>query len=687
MNFRFSATAAILAASLIASYAYAGEDTKPAKKPIAAKKAKTPPPPTVQEQIQTLRQALQNQSTQIEYLKTGMADKDAVLKKALQAAADAQASADKANAAAAMQQNAASDNAAAVSTLQTTVTGLKGNQARLVSTVSDQVVKIKKDIDNPTALHYRGITLTPGGFVAGETVYRTKATGGDITTSFNSLPYEGADAYSLSEFYGSGRQTRISLLLEGKVPWGTVRGYYEADFLGVGANSNGNQSNSYVLRDRVLYAEAETNNHWRFTGGQLWTLAAENKKSITSAPENIATPQNIDPSFVVGFVYNREYGFNIVKSFNKAAFGLSIESPQLLYSASLAGNTPYAVLGSAGNNGGAYNAAISSCTPATSIVNYTNQVDTTSGGQTVNVAVPVYKTVNSCANLATVSFNEAPDVVMKAAFDSAWAHYEIFGIAGFSHETVYPGETTNSNLYGGNKDIVTGAVVAPALTSAGSVYDSIVLGGLGASARFLIEKKLTLGAKGLFGPGMGRYGESSLPDVTANAWGGIEAIHNASVLLTTEFRPTPRLTLWADYGGDYAGREDFANSATTTLAAPTATKSTAGLWGGHWAAPSAAAVGYGSRTLNNSTCSATANPGYNGSSTGYYTGASCGAQTRDVQEGTGGYWYDIYKGDRGRLRQGVQYGYVVREGWSGAGGIGAKGIDNMVLTSFRYYLP
>jgi hypothetical protein len=31
----------------------------------------------------------------------------------------------------------------------------------------------------------------------------------------------------------------------------------------------------------------------------------------------------------------------------------------------------------------------------------------------------------------------------------------------------------------------------------------------------------------------------------------------------------------------------------------------------------------------------------------------------------------------------------VREGWSGAGtpGIGAKGIDNMFWTSFRYYLP
>jgi hypothetical protein len=101
-------------------------------------------------------------------------------------------------------------------------------------------------------------------------------------------------------------------------------------------------------------------------------------------------------------------------------------------------------------------------------------------------------------------------------------------------------------------------------------------------------------------------------------------------------------------------------------------------------------VGYGSRLLSNSGCNTIANPGYNGgASTGYAPGGSCGAQSRDVQEITGGWWYDIYKGDRGRFRQGFQYGYAVREGWSGAGtpGIGAKGIDNMFWTSLRYYLP
>jgi hypothetical protein len=109
-----------------------------------------------------------------------------------------------------------------------------------------------------------------------------------------------------------------------------------------------------------------------------------------------------------------------------------------------------------------------------------------------------------------------------------------------------------------------------------------------------------------------------------------------------------------------------------------------------------AAAGHGSRLLSNKSCNATANPGHNGgASTGYAPGGSCGARTRDVQEVTGGYWYDIFKGDHGRLRQGIQFSYAVREGWSGTGTAGtltsplngAKGIDNMFWTSFRYYLP
>jgi len=688
MIFKFIPAAVLcLAMSLAAVAAPSAYGPPPVKKHAAAKKTTAAAAPTVEEQIQTLRKALESQGSQIDSLKQDLADKDARLKRAEEAAGAAEASAAKAQVAAAAENSALTDNAAAVTTLQTTVSDLRGNETSLASTLTTETANVKKAIENPTALHYKGITLAPYGFFNGESAYRTHATGGEEATPWSSIPFESADSYSQSEMNLSGRQSRVGFIAEGKVGWGTMRANLEGDFLGVGTTSNDNQSTSYIFRQRIASAEAETNNHWTFSGGQGWTLATEDKVGITTAAANKALPSMIDPNYVAGLVWARMGYFRVTKAFSRAAFAVSAENPQLLYTATLAGNTPYAVVGSAGLSASLLNQAISACSPSTSIVNYTNQKQTDSVGNTVNLAVPVYKTVNSCANLANISFNKAPDMLVKAAFDPGFGHYEVFGVARFFHETVYPGETTNGNLYGGLKDIVTGAVVAPALSTDGSFSNSITLGGVGGSARIPITKAFTFGAKGLFGPGVGHFGASNLSDATSNAAGQLVPIHNLSGLLSADVTPNPRLQLYFYYGGDYAGREDEATSGATTLGAPTAAQSAAGEWGGTWKTPSAAAVGYGSRMLSTSACNATTSPTYNGSSTGYYAGGSCGAQTRDVQEGTGGYWYDIYKGDRGRLRQGFQYSYAVREGWSGAAGIGAKGIENMVFTSFRYYLP
>ena len=702
-----------MAVCLVSPYAQASDATPPAKK---SRKAAKPKGPTVDEQIQALRQEMQGQ---IDSLKNSLADKDTQLKQAQQAAADAQAAAARAQQAADAQNQAVTQNASAVNTLQSTVTDLKANQVSIASTISDETSAIKKSINSPSTLHYKGITLTPGGYLTGETVWRAKATGGDIPTAFNALPYEHADAYRISEFFGDARQSRITLMAEGKVNWGTLRGYYEADWLGTGSTSNNNQSNSYVLRSRVLWAQAELNNHWAFTGGQLWSLATEDKKGLSNISGDIMTPQTIDPNYSVGFVWTRQWSFRVTKTYDRVAFGIAAENPQVLYTASLAGNTPYSVVGSQGTNGGNFNPAINACTPATSIVNYTNQTVIDSAGNTVQIPIPVYKTVNGCSNVANMSFNQAPDVIAKVAFDpNKIAHIEVLGIGRFAHQTVYPGETTNGNLYGGLTDIVTGLPVAPALTSNGAFNNSIFMGGGAASARFfLMNNKLVLGAKGMYGTGLGRYGNSTLADLTSSSWGGFSPLHNGSGLGTVEINPNPRLALYFNYGVDYAGRDDWAQAGvTTSLGAPSAffcpssptepgafkcTKTptapnfaAGGKWGAGWAAPSNAAVGYGSRLTSNAGCLVTTNPGYNGgASTGFAPGGGCGDQTKNVWEVTAGWWYDFYRGDRGRLRQGFQYSYAERIGWSGAPptggapGLGTRGIDNMFFTSLRYYLP
>jgi len=62
-------------------------------------------------------------------------------------------------------------------------------------------------------------------------------------------------------------------------------------------------------------------------GGQMWMLATENRKGINNRQE--ALPMQIDPQYVVGFTWARQYGFRVVKDFGgKFALGLSVEGPQ-----------------------------------------------------------------------------------------------------------------------------------------------------------------------------------------------------------------------------------------------------------------------------------------------------------------------------------------------------------------------
>ncbi len=326
MKFRLCRAAAmLLAASLVVSCAYASDATPPAKK--HAKKATTPPPPSVQDQIEALRQQMQ---TQIDSLKSDLADKDAQLKQAQQSAADAQAAAAKAQAAVDAQQQSFSENAAAVSTLQSTVTDMKAANASVVSSLTDETSAIRKAIASPDALYYKGITISPAGsFLAAETVWRQGGTGGGLNTQFTGVPLDHSEAAQLTEFQGSGRQSRVAIKAVGKLPYMTMSGYYEADWLSSGVTSNNNQSNSYTMRQRQLWADAKLTNGWDFSGGQGWSLATETTQGETRGTEIL--PATIDPQYMTGFVWTRQYSFRVSKDFGKKLFiGISAENAETL---------------------------------------------------------------------------------------------------------------------------------------------------------------------------------------------------------------------------------------------------------------------------------------------------------------------------------------------------------------------
>lgn len=77
MNFRLSIAAAAILAVSVVSYGQTTAANPPAKKHVVTAKAKAPAKPTVEEQIQALRQELEGQ---INSLKNDLAAKDAQLK-------------------------------------------------------------------------------------------------------------------------------------------------------------------------------------------------------------------------------------------------------------------------------------------------------------------------------------------------------------------------------------------------------------------------------------------------------------------------------------------------------------------------------------------------------------------------------------------------------------------------------
>ncbi len=650
MKFKFAtAAAAILAVCLFASYANAGQDKPVVKKHTATAKEKKPKPPTVEEQIQGLRQEFQGQ---INELKTDLATKDAELKQAKEAAAEAQAAAEKAQAAASSSSQAVSDNAAAVTTLESTVKDLKGNQASLATTVSDETSKIKKEIANPDTIRYKGITISPAGsFLAAETVWRSAAIGDDINTHWTSIPLQYADNAFISEFQGSGRQSRLAIKATGKLDNMTLTGYYELDWLGAGVSSNNNQSNSYVMRQRQLWADAKLTNGWDFSGGQGWSLATETTKGLTRGTEIL--PGTIDAAYEPGFVWTRQYSFRVSKDFsNKFFAGIAAEEAETLNPGGSNYNDNF-LYGTIGDTGGLYNSA------------------------------------------SNITFNEAPDMIAKIAVEPGWGHWEAFGISRFFRDRIYPGITCTSTSA---STTVPGGISCTGTQTGPAYNNSTVGGGIGGGFRGpLVDKKIVIGLKGLWGEGVGRYGDSTIADVTVRPDSTLAPLHGFSALSTIELNPTKRLNIYFNYGGDYLNREYWLTGTGTT------------------------AIGYGipwtvnGVTITNapamSGCNAEVPAAGNNVSTpaGITAGqdptapSNCKANTKDVQEFTAGEWYNIYAGPKGRLRFGLQYSWARRDLWSGVGSTtapvvdgltdlanpngGAHGDDSMVFTSFRYYLP
>jgi hypothetical protein len=361
----------------------------------------------------------------------------------------------------------------------------------------------------PGAFYYKGITITPSGFIEAANQYRSRALGSDMFSPFNAIPFASSPLGHESEDRLSARQSRLGVLVEADAnPNTRLAGYGEIDFLGAAQSANSNESNSFNPRLRQLYGTVDfTESGWSFLAGQTWSLTTLDSKGIT--PRNEIIPATIDAQFVPGFVWTRQPQFRVTKRFGKALWlAVSVENPQTTF----AGAVPPNVIDQVANSTGLFGGATNATPPAAA------------GG-----GAPVIPTA------ATSSLNHVPDVVVKAAYEASLygrdIHLEVFGLGRAFTDRIGTREDT---VYGGGV-------------------------GFGVAVN-AIPGVLDLQFSALTGRGIGRYGTSQLPDVTFAPDGRIEPIAETDWLAGGTLHATRNLDIYAYGGEEQVGRKSYSTT-------------------------------------------------------------------------------------------------------------------------------
>ena len=484
-------------------------------------------------------------------------------------------------------------------------------------------------------LQFGAITITPGGFIAADNIYRTRTTQSDINTAWNSIPTNNNGLAHIGEDKMTGRASRFALLAESQItPTALVAGYGEFDLQGAGTTSNNNQSYSYVPRVRNLYSTLDLNDYGiHVLAGQSWSLVTLNSKGIT--PRNEVTPPTIDAGYMPGFEYTRAPQLRLVKDFGgKLWLGLEAE-------ASAAEGI---------NNGNCGNVVSNNSTAAAT----TTGVGANAGLGILGgncLAVGTGGNFGQQGDQTQYSLNKVPDVIGKVAYElnvgNRDIHLEGFGLYRDYLDNVAYGVTAPA----------TSTFAAPGGYTSGSNQNTTGYGVGGGLVVPVVPRYLDVQASGIVGRGIGRYTSSQLPDATITGNGALKPLGGAAALVGAIVHATPSIDVYAFAGFEQVNR-DYGTSAGTF-------------------------VGYGAPGgVNNYGCNV--------------EGGTCTGATHRIFQVTGGMWDKLYKGSYGEVRVGLQYSYTQRDLFAGtinANGIpttaapliSAKANDNLIETSFRYY--
>jgi hypothetical protein len=372
---------------------------------------------------------------------------------------------------------------------------------------------------SPLQFHIGSATLTPVGFMDFTGVFHNHVAGGNIGTSFGSIPYatntSGILPYqtNLSEVRLSIQNSRIGFRTDADIMGAHVIGYMEADFLGTPASTNiAVTSNSQLLRARLYWVDVMKGN-WEILGGQTWSLLTPGRVGISPLPADVFYTQDMDVNYQLGLFWGRipELRF-VYHPSNKVALAVAIDSPD-----------QYA----GGSSGGS-----SIVLPSGVATPYAGELDF--GASSGGIATP----------------NLAPDVIAKLAIDpNKRVHFEIGGVER-SFKVYYPGVAATKTA---------AAIPAANFTTEG--------GGGFLNLHVEIFKGFRLMTNNFWSDGGGRYIFGQAPDLVVKADGSISPLHSSSTVTGFEFTQKKTL-IFGYYGGLYVSRDTVIDTSSTTTPPP-----------------------------------------------------------------------------------------------------------------------
>lgn len=352
-------------------------------------------------------------------------------------------------------------------------------------------------LPGPDHFYFKGLEITPGGFFAAESVYRSHWMGADNNTPFQNIPFDFIPGAHQTEWRATARPTRPNLMIRADIDKQThIMAFGEVDFLGAAQTANSNESNSYNLRLRQAYGNVDFDQYGlHVAAGQMWSLLTMN--SVGIKPDTSLQPLTIDHQYLPGYVWARVPGFRITKDFDKKFWAaLSLESSSATFvspGATILGTTALPLIG----------APILLSPPAV--------------GGLFNPSNPY-------------PFTRMPDMMGKVAWDGEFAerkiHVEGFGLLRDVTSRAYWG---NHSQWGG--------------------------GGGGGVVVQLMPKLLDFQFSGMIGNGIGNYGAGQLPVATYQLSGAPQLISERLAMAGLVLHPTAQTEVYAFAGGEFAGKK------------------------------------------------------------------------------------------------------------------------------------